>query len=232
MGNNLRAVAEDSLELRNSVIEACRFFSRIGYVIGTWGNISVRLEGGVLITPSRLDYSVMKAHDLVVVSWDGVKLKGFRVPSSEVELHRQLMIRRPDFGAIVHTHSPYASVLCCARVSMPVFVEDMAQIIGGEVRCTRYVPGGRHKALAEEACEAIGNESGAVLLANHGAIVGGRDIAEAVVAAQVLEKAAMLFVKAQALGGCKVIQPEAVAEERYRYLYKYGKPEDVLDQGG
>lgn len=229
MGSELGFVAEDNPELRNSVLEACRFLSDIGHVIGTWGNVSVRLKAGILITPSRIEYSRMRPDDLVVVSWDGTKLKGSRVPSSETELHRQLLMKRSDFGALVHTHSPYASVLCCARRSMPVFVEDVAQIIGGEVRCTRYVPGGRHTVLAEEACEVIGDKSNAVLLANHGPVVGGRNLAEALVAAQVLEKAAMLFVNATVIGGYRAIPDKSVAEERYRFLYKYGKPEDLLE---
>lgn len=181
----------------------------------------------MLITPSRVPYHSMVADDLVVVSWEGHRIRGQRLPSSEMQVHRVLLLRRPDLGAIVHTHSPYASAFACAQRTIPVCVEDMAQIIGGEVCCARYVPGGRHKELAQAAWEEMGEEAAAVSLANHGPVVGGRDLAEAVVAARVLEKAAQLAIFASALGQCVIISPEHVREERLRFLYKYGREEDA-----
>lgn len=214
------------MALREEIVAACRHLVAFGQVIGTWGNISVRVTDGLLITPSRVPYHDMRPEDLVVVSWEGEKLSGSRPPSSELELHRALLCSRPDFGSLVHTHSPYASALACTRRSLPVCVEDMAQILGGEVRCARYVPGGRHRELAAAAWDALGTASAAVLLANHGAVAGGRDLAEAVVAVQVLEKAAFLYATASLLGGCELIPPDFVAEERDRFLHRYGK-EDI-----
>ena len=217
----------DSNELRRAVIAACLRLSELGFCIGTWGNVSVRVTDGLLITPSRLDYSVMQPEDLVVVSWKGERLRGRRLPSSETELHRLLLERRPDLGAIVHSHSPYASALAAAHRDLPVCLEDMAQIIGGTVHCAAYTPGGRHRDLAEAAAAAIGNTAMAVLLANHGPIVGGRSLDEAVIAAQVLEKAARVHLYAEAVGGGHAIAPELVAEERHRYLFKYGKEDPI-----
>ena len=107
----------------------------------------------------------------------------------------------------------------------------MAQIIGGKVKCAEYVPGGRHQALADSAIAAMGKESTAVLLANHGPVVGGRNLGEATVAAQVLEKAAGLYLRAECLGKCFIIPDEMVEEERNRFLYKYGKeyPVDIKE---
>ncbi len=227
MSEIVAAVRKDSVEVRRAVIEACRFLSKAGFTIGTWGNVSVRVEEGLLITPSRLGYDVMRPDDLVVIAWTGERVGGHRLPSSEVELHRLLLAKRPDLGALVHVHSPYLSTLACARRSLPVFVEEVAQIVGGQVNCTPYVPGGHHLELAKAACEALAPSSSAVLLANHGAVVGGRDLAEALVACQVLEKAAMMYVNAAPLGGCAALPATSVAEERHRYLYKYGTPEDA-----
>ncbi|MCE5200341.1 MAG: class II aldolase/adducin family protein [Armatimonadota bacterium] len=218
-------IFQDSKELRRSVIDACLYLSRIGFCVGTWGNISVRLKNGLLITPSRVDYSAMKEDDLVVCDWEGVKVSGHRPPSSEMHLHRMLMLRRPDMGAIVHTHSTFASVLAVTGASIPVIVEDMAQIIGGEVRCTPYRPGGKHIELATVACDTIGNDAMAVLLANHGPVAGGRDLAEAVVACEVLEKAAKLRVFSGLVGPLQLISGDEATEERNRFLYKYGKEE-------
>lgn len=217
---------QDNIGLRQNIISACLQLTDLGFCIGTWGNVSVRVEEGLLITPSRVDYGTMREEDLVVVSWDGVRIKGSRPASSEMHLHRLLLLKRPEMGAVVHTHSPYASAIACARKSLPVMVEDMAQIIGGEVRCAPYTPGGRHIELAEAACEALGNEATAVLLSNHGPVTCGCNLAEAVVASQVLEKAAQLYVLANSIGGCTSIPEDMVTEERNRYLFKYGKDED------
>jgi L-fuculose-phosphate aldolase len=139
------------------------------------------------------------------------------------------MRQRPDFGAIVHSHSPWASVCACAHRSIPVFCDDLAEIIGGEIQCSRHAVAGRHRELAAAAREAIGPDACAVLLGNHGVAVGGRDLAEATAASQVLEKAAMVLIQAEAVGGVKAIPEDLWREERHRYLYKYGKPEDVAE---
>ena len=103
----------------------------------------------------------------------------------------------------------------------------MAQFIGGKVQCSRFIVDSDHIAFAEAALEAMGQSVTAALLANHGVIVGGRDLREAVAASAVLEKAAKIFVLGECLGGAKVIPPEIVEKERDHYLYKYGTAEDV-----
>lgn len=223
------APPDDCDELRQEVIEACLTLRTWGHFVGTWGNIGVRVRQGLLVTPTRLDYAAMRPEDLVVVSWQGERLNGTRLPSSEMELHRQVLLRRGDLNALVHTHSPYATCLAVAGRPLPVCVEDMAQIIGGTVKCSRYVRGGMHRELAEAACEVFGDDSSAALLANHGAIVGGRTLAEAVVASQILEKAALAFLFAQGLGGATPIPPAAAAAERDRFLNKYGTAADQAE---
>ncbi|MHB0956935.1 MAG: class II aldolase/adducin family protein [Pirellulaceae bacterium] len=221
---------QDTTELRREMIAACfDLRDRLGYFVGTWGNMSVRLDEGLLVTPSRVNYEEVQPDDLVVVGWQGEILRGQRVPTSETELHRQLLLARPDLGAIIHSHSPWASVCACAHRSIPVLSDDMAEVIGGEVCCARYVPAGRHHDLAQAVRAAIGADACAVLLGNHGVAAGGRDLAEAIVASQFVEKAAMILIQAQAIGGVVPIPEVLWREERHRYLYKYGKPEDVAD---
>jgi len=224
------ASVSDSAAIREQVIRTCFFMrDRLGYFVGTWGNISVRLEDGLLVTPSRTAYEEMTPDDLVVVGWQGGVLRGRRLPTSEMELHRQILLARPDLGALVHSHSPWASVCACARKPIPVLTDDMAEVIGGEVQCARYVPAGRHRALAAAARDAIGPDACAVLLANHGVLAGGRDLAEAIVACQFVEKAAMIVIHAAAIGGAVPIEEALWREERERYLTKYGRPEDMAE---
>jgi L-fuculose-phosphate aldolase len=222
------APLQDTADLRRQVISTCLFLrDRLGYFIGTWGNVSVRVEEGLLLTPSRTVYHELQPKDLVVVSWESVIVKGHRLPTSEMELHRALMQERPAFGALIHAHSPYASTVASAHRSIPVILDDMAEVIGGEVQCARHVSAGKHKEMAQAAREAIGKEACAVLLGNHGVVAGGRDLEEALVALQFVEKAAMVLIHAQSLGGAVPIPEPLWREERERYLYKYGRAEDM-----
>lgn len=221
---------DDTAELRQEVIHTCLQMCELGYLLGTWGNVSVRVANGLLITPARTDYEGMQGDDLVVVSWEGKRLAGRRLPSSEMHVHRLLLAGRSDLGALIHSHPPYCSAVAAARQSIPCIVEDMAQVIGGEVRCSRYVPAGHHLELAEAAREAMGGEVAAALLANHGVVVGGRSLKEAVVATQVLEKAAQVCIQAAALGGAVPIPAAQVQEERHRFLFKYGTAADAASE--
>jgi len=220
-------MAEDRhLSLKVEMIAKCRQMEDLGYFVGTWGNISARVPEGFIVTPSRVPYAVIEPSDFVTVSLEGMVVEGHRVPSSETEIHRAVLNKKSQAGAIIHSHSPYATAVSCLHQSIPVFVEDMAQIIGGEVRCTRYVPAGQHKKIAEEVGNTIGEEN-AVLLANHGVLCCGRDLDEALVANQVLEKAARMMLAAGGRDKVIPIPEEHVRSERYRFLYKYGTTQDA-----
>lgn len=211
--------------LKVEMIETCRLLERIGYFIGTWGNLSVRVPEGFMVTPSRIAYAEITPADFVTVSLDGKVVAGHRLPSSETDIHRLVFKKKDNAGAIIHSHSPYATAVGCLHQSIPVFVEDMAQIIGGEVHCTHYVPAGQHMKIAEEVERTIGEEN-AVLLVNHGVLCCGRNLAEALVANQILEKAAMMMLAAGGREKVIPIPPEFVASERHRFLYKYGTAND------
>jgi L-fuculose-phosphate aldolase len=219
---------QDTLELRNEII-ACGLHLRdkLGYFISSWGNISVRVEKGMLVTPSRVEYHMIVPEDLVLLSWEGKRLAGSRVPTSECEMHRRLMLERSDVGVWIHHHGPWSSVLAGAGKSLPVVADDMAELVGGEVHCAPHVIAGKHVELACAVQKAIGPDSWAVLLANHGVVCGGRTINEAVACCQVVEKSAMMFLLGTLFGGVQTIEESLWQEERERYLFRYGKPEDL-----
>ena len=221
---------QDTTELRNEVI-ACGLHLRdkLGYFVSSWGNISVRVEQGMLVTPSRIAYHLIAPEDLVVLSWEGKRLSGNRVPTSECEMHRRLMLERPDVGVWIHHHGPWSSVVAGTGKPLPVVADDMAELVGGEVRCAPHVVAGKHLELAQAAQEAIGPDAWAVLLANHGVVCGGRSIDEAVACCQIVEKSAMMFLFGSLLGGVQRIEEPLWREERERYLFRYGKPEDLKD---
>ncbi len=220
-------MTQDNYEpIKAQIIEICRRLEKMGYFIGTWGNISVRVPEGFIVTPSRVPYDVIQTSDFVAVSNEGKVIAGHRLPSSETEIHRGVLNKKNNLGAIIHSHSPYATAVSCLHRSIPPFVEDMAQIIGGQVDCTSYVPAGQHKKIADEVARTIG-EANAVLLANHGVLCGGRDLEEAFVASQILEKAALMMLTAGPLGPVIPIPEEFVRSERDRFLHKYGTVHDA-----
>jgi L-fuculose-phosphate aldolase len=211
----------DNFELKQQIILACRKLEELGYVVGTYGNVSARVDGGLIITPSRVDYTTLTPEDLVTVSLDGDILEGHRLPSSELEVHRFIYVARPDVGAVVHTHSLYATAASCTGKGIPVIVEEQSQVIGDAIRCTNYVPAGQHAALGEEVARALGS-SNAVLLANHGTVSCGRNMDEALFTARITERVAQMYLLASAAGGVQLIPPEHVASEHHRYRHKYG----------
>lgn len=227
MSDLIAVPVADTVELREQIIRSCLYLrDHLGYFFGTWGNISVRIQDGLLLTPSRVSYDSLKTEDLVVVSMEGRVIKGHRMPTSEMLLHLLLMKSRPDFGAIVHSHSPYAATVSCCHKEIPVLVDDMAEIVGGPVNCSAYVSAGEHKEMAISAQAAIHPESFAVLLGNHGSVAAGRDLQEAIVCSQCVERAAMIFLQSQNLGGAIAIPEKLWKQERHRYLFKYGTKAD------
>ena len=220
----------DTPELRRELIDTCfTMRDRLGWFVSTWGNVSVRVTDGLLLTPTRVELDEMGPDDLVVVDWQGNKVRGARVPTSELEMHRQLMLARPDIGALIHTHQTYASLFACLHRQIPVITDDMAEVVGGPINCSDYVQAGRHPELAAAVSGAIGPDSMAVMIANHGVICGGRTLAEAVVCCQFVEKAATIYAHALALGGIEPIPEETWRAERHRYMTSYGKAEDLAE---
>jgi len=128
-------------------------------------------------------------------------------------------------GAVVHTHSLAATALSCIHGSIPVIVEEQAQVIGGEIRCTTYVPAGQHRQLGEEVARTLGSNMG-VLLANHGVVSCGRTLSEALLASQIVERAAQMRLLVGTAGDLMPIPANFAAGERDRWLYRYGKAED------
>lgn len=210
---------------RKLIIDTCLELEHIGFFLGTWGNVSVRADDKVLLTPSRVPYQEMQPEDIVMIGLDGTKLTGARNPTSEKEIHRLVYLHRQEVNAVLHVHSPKAMAVSMLGINeVPCLVEEMSQLLGGGIRLTEeYVRAEDHFHLAEEAVEALG-EHNAAILRNHGAVACGRDMEEALVTCKSLEKSCEIYLTAAASGQKLCQIPEAyVKSERYRYLYKYGK---------
>ncbi len=210
--------------LRIEVIETCKWLKAQGLVFATWGNISVRTpEGNVLITPSKVDYDEMRPDDLPLLAPDGSVLSGRRLSTSEREIHLGIMRKRPDVGAIIHTHSPYAMAACAREGGIPPFSEEICQLIGGAIPLSsRFVPSSRHEELGKVVTDSV-TDANAVLIRNHGPVCFGRDLREARVCCQVVEKSARIYLHLLSSGGCTVVPDEFVRDGHDYFMNAYGK---------
>lgn len=211
-------------KIKEQVLKTGEMLVHGGLVTGTSGNISARVPGERLfvITPSGIPYDQMKINDLVLVDDSGNTVDGERRPTTEWRMHLAIYGARADVEAVVHTHSVFASALAVAGKTLPPILEDMAQLVGGEVPLAGYARAGTDK-LAAVAAEALGRYN-AVLLANHGLAGVGRDVDEAYQVCLVVEKAARVYAWASLLGNVKPIAPEDVMVLRSSFINDYGQP--------
>ncbi len=215
---------KDCKELRQEIIDTCLWLKSQGLVFSTWGNISVRLDdGNILITPSKIDYDTMTHEDLVVLAPDGKQVSGTRLSTSEREIHRKVMNKRIDVGAIIHMHSPYAMMAAARNEGVPVISEEMCQLLGGAIPLSyEFVPSDMHDRLGEVVSNSI-DDTNAILIKNHGPMCFGKNLAEARVCCQVVEKSCKMYIHLLAAGGIQTISEENVARGRDYFLNSYGK---------
>lgn len=210
----------ETMELKKAVVETGRQLMDKRLVAGTWGNISVRSDDGarIFITPSGQPYDELIPEDIVVVDVAGNIVEGCR-PSSELALHLAIYSARPDVRAVVHTHSLFATACAVDGEPIPPCLEELVQAVGGGVEVAEYALPGT-PALATSAVFALGDRS-AVLLANHGVAACGPSLKEALLVAELVEKAAQIHVIARQLGGTRQWSDEDIHLMRQFYLEKY-----------
>jgi L-fuculose-phosphate aldolase len=212
----------DIQEAKQMIWEAGKRLLAEGLVKGTWGNISLRIgRETMVITPSGREYQDLKPDEMVEVNIHTYEYKGNIKPSSAFKMHADIYRSRKEINAVIHTHPPSASTVAAARREVPPVLDDMAQLIGPSVRVADYARSSSRK-MNRVALKALKGRM-ACLLANNGAVCIGRNMEEAFVVSQVLEKACRAFIEAEFLGGAKSIgKVEAYLMHQY-YLNKYSK---------
>jgi L-fuculose-phosphate aldolase len=210
-------VAEDGPELRRTLIATAQAMNAAGINVNKAGNVSARASraarAGFLVTPTARPYRELEIDDLVFVTLDGTA-QGRNEPSSEWRFHRDIYVARPEFRAIVHTHSPHATALACHGRGIPAF-HYMVATAGGEIRCAPYATFGT-QALSDLAVAALEGR-GACLLAHHGVIACGRSLDTAFALAVEVEQLARIYLSALALGE----PPRLDADEMDRVLERF-----------
>lgn len=220
-GEKNKNMSESPEKVGQELIDACNDMSGAGLVAGTWGNASIRYESNIIITPSGMPYHTLTCSDLVTMDLSGAIKSGSRRPSTESPLHLEIYRQRLDVKAIMHTHSIYACALAVARVDLPAILEEQTQLVGGEVTVAEYAPAGSEE-LARFAALALG-QRGAVLLANHGLVGVGRDISEALLVCQIVEKACQIYILSRTIGSPYCLDNEEVILLRNTFMQNYGQ---------
>ncbi|MFP4481777.1 MAG: class II aldolase/adducin family protein [Thermovirgaceae bacterium] len=203
----------DDREMREGIVHFGRKMLEAGLTRCTGGNLSCRGEDGrIAVSPSGMNYDKTTPEDVVILSETGEILSGDKKPSSEVPLHLELYKRRPETGAVVHTHSLHVSVLACLGWEIPPFHYLMASF-GGKILIAPYAHFGSRE-LALSVAATIG-EGKAVILANHGLVTVGEDLEKAFEAAETAEFLAEIYLKARSAG-----KPRCLGEDQVDRLKK------------
>jgi L-fuculose-phosphate aldolase len=210
--------------IRSKIVEIGIELERLGILDLTAGNISARVDDDLIaITPSGIPYGDTISDDVVVCSLsDGAIVEGSRKPSSELPLHRAVYAARPATGAVVHTHSPYATTLAVLRRPIPAVHYVISRLGTSEVQVCDYATYGTDE-LAQNAFAMLSGSAKALLLANHGAIALGADLDEAALNARVLEILAATYWRALAVGSPVILSDEEIANVMERHK-SYGQP--------
>lgn len=212
----------DHSNLREILITTARSLQKNQLGTGTAGNLSARIKQGYLITPTGVDYEILTPADIVRMDLHGNRAEGDLKPSSEWQFHRDIYARRTDTNAIVHTHSPCATALACTRQDLPAFHYMVAGVGGSSIRCAEYATFGTQE-LSDHALVALGGRH-ACLLANHGVIALGKDVASAFKMAQLVEELAKQYLLSRMLGS-PVLLDEAEMNVNLDKFKDYGKQE-------
>jgi len=199
-------------DLRVQLADVARELVRRGLNRGTAGNASARCAQGFLITPSGVDVHLLTPESLVFVTMDGEAQGDFK-PSSEWRMHRDIYAARADAGAVIHTHSDNATALACLERPIPPFHYMVAVAGGSLIDCAPYARFGTAE-LSEAMLKGLGPRR-ATLLAHHGMICHGKDLAAALSLAEEVEGLARQYLLA-----CSAGRPRSLSDAQMAAVLK------------
>lgn len=200
---------------RTALTTVMQDLARAGLNHGAAGNASVRIDGGMLITPTGARPHALRDEQHVEMALDGTVGAHQCVPSSEWRFHRDIYVTRADAHAVVHVHSPYATALACQRREIPAF-HYMISLGGGDsIRCARYATFGT-QALSDAVLEALAARR-ACLLANHGLVALGDSLPAAYELTLAIEDLAHQYCVALQCGGPTLLTASEMQDVLQRF---------------
>lgn len=196
--------------IKNEIIKYGSIIDSKGFSPGTSGNMSVRHENGLVVTSSGSSNGNLGYEDLILVDFDGNVVDGKKKASSEKMLHVEFYKQRPDINAIIHVHPPFLSAFAAARRSLeaPIMAENV-YYFGGIPLADYALPSS--KELVDNTSKYF-DRYNAVLMANHGFIVGDVDLQQAYLKLELAESYAQVVLNAEILGGPVLLTEKEVAE--------------------
>lgn len=213
-----------SLELRTQLIETGLAMNASGLNQGASGNLSVRHENGMLITPSGMDYSALKPDDIVWMDYEG-HTKGRRKPSSEWHFHAAIYQHHAQANAILHAHPLNCSALACLNKGIPAFHYMVALAGGRDIRCSRYATFGTEQ-LSSHVIEALKDRK-ACLMSHHGLTCFESDLSRVLALAVEIEHLASVYCRILTMGEAEIIDDEEM--DRVLEKFKTYGVQDSLD---
>ncbi len=213
--------------IQQQLLELILHLQASGLNKGSSGNCSIRDHDGFYITPSGLNPKAMSIDDMVFMDFKGTiqsSQKPAREPSSEWRFHHDILKLREDANVVIHTHSTFATTLSLFRKDIPAFHYMIALAGGNSIRCSTYELFGT-QALSDTALKAL-NERKACLLANHGMIVIGRDIEDALNISHEVEKLCEQYTYALQIGSPVILSDKEMEEviQRFKSYGNWNKP--------
>ncbi len=207
-------------DAKNIVLDTAVEMYGKGLVVGSSGNISMRLQGkgktGLMaITPTSRHYDTLNPDDIPIIDFDGQTIEGKLRPSVETPLHIAIYKARKNINAVIHTHSVFASAAAVAGKEIPAILLDQVIFLGGEIKTC----GGALVSTPEQIDDfirALGDRS-AVLIPNHGAVGTGRTMRDAFIACELIEKTAQVYLLALGAGKVNPLPEEVRKTEKTAY---------------
>lgn len=215
-------------ELKKKVYEANMELPRRGLITYTWGNVSEidRDTGYFVIKPSGVDYDKLRPEDMVVMDLEGKRIEGTLNPSSDTPTHLELYKKYPEIGGVVHTHSPEATSWAQAGRDIPLYGTTHADYFYGSIPCARSLTpeeiGGEYERNTGHVIIETFEQRGlnpmhtpGVLCTNHGPFTWGKDAAEAVHNAVVLEEVARMAIRTELLNPQVQPAPDSIRDKHF-----------------
>ncbi len=207
-------------ELRRELVRYSKWLYRLGFVPGTSGNLSTRLDDErLLVTPTGLSKYLMRVADPVIVDLHGRQLAGARRVTSEIGMHLAIYRHRPEVESVIHSHPPIATAFACAGRALDEMVCQEAVLTLGTVPLAEYATTGTEEVADSLIPYIPGHE--AILMANHGAVTYGKSLFDAFKKMETLEHVAHIRLVSHQLGCARTLemhQAERLLLARERYL--------------
>ena len=206
--------------LRRDLVRAGKRLYKLGFMPGTSGNLSVRLDSKfILATPTGVSKSTLSKEDMVIVDLEGKQYSGSRKVTSEIGMHLAVYNRRDDISAVVHSHPPIATAFACAGRALDEPLCSEAIMTLGSVPLAPYATTGTEE-VADSLAEYI-PEHEAILMANHGVVTYGKTLMDAFMKMETVEHFAQITLVVSQLGSASPIRKDQLAallDARTRYV--------------